>query len=107
MRLALLLLTLFILQPLAAAKPPMDGTARSPNVVILYTDDQGTLDANCYGSADLHTPNIDRIARDGVRFTQAYAHIVCCPSRARAARLLARIIAWSCAIFYGMYSTRT
>ncbi len=56
--------------------------AQRPNVVILYTDDQGTLDANCYGSADLVTPNIDRIARDGVRFTQAYAHIVCCPSRA-------------------------
>ena len=53
-----------------------------PNVVILCTDDQGTLDANCYGSTDLKTPNIDRIARDGVRFTQAYAHTVCCPSRA-------------------------
>ncbi len=56
--------------------------ARKPNVVILYTDDQGTLDANCYGSNDLKTPNIDRIARTGVRFTQAYAHTVCCPSRA-------------------------
>jgi len=56
--------------------------AQRPNVVILYTDDQGTLDANCYGSTDLVTPNIDRIARDGVRFTQAYAHTVCCPSRA-------------------------
>ena len=53
-----------------------------PSVVIFYTDDQGTLDANCYGSADLHTPNIDRIAENGVRFTQAYAHTVCCPSRA-------------------------
>ena len=53
-----------------------------PNVVILYTDDQGTLDAGCYGSDDLHTPTIDRLARDGVRFTQAYAHTVCCPSRA-------------------------
>lgn len=53
-----------------------------PNVVILYTDDQGTLDANCYGSTDLHTPNIDRISEAGVRFTQAYAHTVCCPSRA-------------------------
>jgi len=55
---------------------------RKPNVVILYTDDQGTLDAGCYGSTDLHTPNIDRIARNGVRFTQAYAHTDCCPSRA-------------------------
>ena len=53
-----------------------------PNVVILLTDDQGTLDAGCYGSADLKTPNIDRLATEGVRFTQAYAHTVCCPSRA-------------------------
>ena len=33
-----------------------------PNVVIFFTDDQGTLDAHCYGSKDLHTPNIDRLA---------------------------------------------
>ncbi len=53
-----------------------------PNVVILLTDDQGTLDANCYGSTDLATPNIDRLAATGIRFTQAYAHSVCCPARA-------------------------
>ncbi|MDP7017589.1 MAG: sulfatase-like hydrolase/transferase [Pirellulaceae bacterium] len=58
-------------------------TAESrPNVVILFTDDQGTLDANCFGSTDLKTPHIDRLAATGVRFTQAYAHTVCCPSRA-------------------------
>ena len=69
-------LTLFLL--------PLTGLARAdrPNVVILFTDDQGTLDANCYGSTDLITPNIDRLAATGVRFTQAYAHTVCCPSRA-------------------------
>lgn len=55
---------------------------RKPNVVIFLTDDQGTLDANCYGSADLYTPTIDRLAQSGVRFTQAYAHQVCCPTRA-------------------------
>lgn len=53
-----------------------------PNIVIIYTDDQGTLDANCYGAKDLFTPNIDRLYKTGVRFTQAYAHTVCCPSRA-------------------------
>lgn len=53
-----------------------------PNLVILFTDDQGTLDANCYGSTDLITPHIDRLAATGVRFTQAYAHTVCCPARA-------------------------
>ena len=56
---------------------------RPPNVVIVYTDDQGTLDAGCYGSDDLHTPNIDALAARGVRFTQAYAHAVCCPSRSQ------------------------
>ncbi len=53
-----------------------------PNVVVLFTDDQGTLDAGCYGAPHLKTPNIDKLAKTGVRFTQAYAHTVCCPSRA-------------------------
>ncbi len=53
-----------------------------PNVLILFTDDQGTLDMNAYGATDLHTPNMDSLAETGVRFTQAYAHTVCCPSRA-------------------------
>ncbi len=53
-----------------------------PNVLILFTDDQGTLDVNCYGATDLHTPHMDKLAETGVRFTQAYAHTVCCPSRA-------------------------
>lgn len=54
-----------------------------PNVIIIYTDDQGTLDANCFGSSDLHTPNIDQLARTGVKFTQFYAAAsICSPSRA-------------------------
>jgi arylsulfatase A len=56
--------------------------AAPPNVVILFTDDQGTLDAGCYGSDHLITPHIDRLAAAGTRFTQAYAHTACCPSRA-------------------------
>jgi arylsulfatase A-like enzyme len=55
---------------------------RQPNVVIFLTDDQGTLDVNCYGSKDLYTPAMDKLADSGVRFTQAYAHCVCCPTRA-------------------------
>ena len=61
---------------------PHISAAQKPNVVVMLTDDQGTLDANCYGSTDLITPNIDRLATTGVRFTQAYAHTVCCPARA-------------------------
>lgn len=55
---------------------------QKPNVVIFFTDDQGTLDVNCYGSKDLYTPHMDALAKSGVRFTQAYAHQVCCPARA-------------------------
>ncbi len=56
--------------------------AEKPNVLIFFTDDQGTLDVNCYGATDLQTPHMDGLAKTGVRFTQAYAHTVCCPSRA-------------------------
>ena len=67
----------------ATGTPTTDGKkVRRPNVVILFTDDQGTLDARCFGSQDLRTPSIDKLAKTGVRFTQAYAHTVCCPSRA-------------------------
>jgi arylsulfatase A-like enzyme len=64
-----------------AASCDRPGDQKSPNIVLLFTDDQGTLDAACYGAGDLYTPNIDRLGRSGIRFTQAYAHTVCCPSR--------------------------
>ena len=57
-------------------------TVEKPNVIIIYTDDQGTLDAACYGAEDLYTPNLDQLADNGILFTQAYAQTVCCPSRA-------------------------
>ena len=47
--------------------------SEKPNVIIIYTDDQGSLDTNLYGSKDLITPGMDRLAREGVRFTQMYA----------------------------------
>ncbi|REE01525.1 sulfatase-like hydrolase/transferase [Marinoscillum furvescens] len=53
-----------------------------PNILIILTDDQGTLDLRSFGSADLYTPHIDALASRGVKFTQAYAHAVCCPARA-------------------------
>jgi arylsulfatase A len=55
---------------------------KRPNVLVILTDDQGTLDAGCYGSRDLFTPRMDGLANAGVRFTQAYSHMVCCPARA-------------------------
>lgn len=55
---------------------------QKPNVIIIYSDDQGAIDLNCYGSKDLETPNIDRLAKNGTMFTQFYASPVCSPSRA-------------------------
>src|SRR5210317_1744847 len=67
---------------LSGAAWPAKQPQKKPNIIIMFTDDQGTLDANCYGSKDLYTPTIDDLARRGVRFTQAYSHKVCCPARA-------------------------
>ncbi|MCA9268140.1 MAG: sulfatase-like hydrolase/transferase [Planctomycetales bacterium] len=54
-----------------------------PNVLLIYTDDQGSVDMNCYGAKDLSTPVMDSLAASGVRFTQFYsAAPVCSPSRA-------------------------
>jgi arylsulfatase A len=54
-----------------------------PNVIIILTDDQGSIDLNCYGATDLKTPNLDRLASEGIRFTQFCAgSSVCSPSRA-------------------------
>lgn len=65
------------------ADPVKQSAEVRPNVIVILTDDQGTLDAGCYGAKDLQTPSIDRLAKRGLRFTQFYAAApVCSPSRA-------------------------
>ena len=57
--------------------------ARRPNFVVILTDDQGYADLGCYGAPLLDTPNLDRMAAEGVRFTDFYAAAPnCSPSRA-------------------------
>lgn len=54
-----------------------------PNVVLVVIDDLGWMDLGCQGSSFYETPGIDRMAREGTRFTNAYANAsVCSPSRA-------------------------
>jgi arylsulfatase A-like enzyme len=70
-----LLLATFALSQAAAATPP--------NVIFFLVDDLGQRDLGCYGSTFYETPNIDRLAKDGARFTDAYAACpVCSPTRA-------------------------
>lgn len=59
------------------------GPSRPPNLIVIMTDDQGYADVGFNGNSDIPTPNIDRIAKGGVVFTDAYVTFpVCGPSRA-------------------------
>ncbi len=58
-------------------------SALKPNVIIIYCDDLGYGDLGCYGNKAISTPNIDRLAREGMMLTDYYAcNAVCAPSRA-------------------------
>jgi len=53
-----------------------------PNLLVVTTDDQAQWAAGCYGNPSIHTPNIDRLAAEGMKFTRAFTCPVCSPSRA-------------------------
>jgi arylsulfatase A len=57
--------------------------ADRPNVVIILADDLGYGDLGCYGSPNIETPNLDRMAREGIRLSSFYAAPVCSPSRSQ------------------------
>lgn len=80
-----ILIVLVAAAMLAAAAPARAADAprgARPNILFILADDLGWADLGCYG-ADLHeTPNLDRLARESVRFTNAYAMSVCSPTRA-------------------------
>jgi arylsulfatase A-like enzyme len=66
-----------------AAQAPSSMPARTPNVILIVTDDQGWADVGCYGAEGFSTPNLDRLAREGARLTNFYsAQPVCSASRA-------------------------
>jgi arylsulfatase A-like enzyme len=67
----------------AAAAAQSAAPPRKPNFLVIVTDDHGMGDVGCYGNPEVRTPNLDRLARSGVRFTQWYANApVCSASRA-------------------------
>src|SRR5262245_66211404 len=78
MRRASLGLCLLLAAPLAGAE-----AKRKPNVVFILADELGINDLGCYGRKDHATPNLDRLATQGLRFTSAYcAQPICSPTRA-------------------------
>ena len=77
-----LILSLAVVLSFGSARAEEKVTLAKPNILFILADDLGWADLGCYG-ADLHeTPNLDRFARESVRFTNAYAMSVCSPSRA-------------------------
>ena len=80
-RAALVFLLTFITLPSLARAA--QAARQKPNVILILTDDQGYADLSCYGSKTIKTPRIDRVAAEGIRFTDFYAAAsVCTPSRA-------------------------
>lgn len=71
----------FCLLPLLALALPALAAAAPPNIVVIMADDLGYSDLGCYGG-EIKTPNLDQLARNGVRFSQFYNTARCWPSRA-------------------------
>lgn len=73
------LAALFAVGPFCSAQP---ARANKPNIVFILADDLGYGELGCYGQTKIKTPNLDRMAREGLRFTRFYAgSTVCAPSR--------------------------
>lgn len=74
---------LFSLCLLLLAITAAKASDQTPNIVIIFTDDQGYADLGCYGSENIRTPRLDRMAAEGIRFTNFHvAASVCSASRA-------------------------
>jgi arylsulfatase A-like enzyme len=74
---------IFALLGLLGFQAPAAESPAKPNIVFILADDLGINDLHCYGRRDHHTPNLDRFASQGMRFTSAYcAQPICSPSRA-------------------------
>lgn len=76
--LALIAWTILILFPFGES----DLGAEQPNIIVIMADDLGYGDLSCYGATELETPNIDKLAQEGLRFTQGYCSAsTCTPTR--------------------------
>ena len=76
-----LLLATFVLSVCTAVQGQQT-KSKKPNIILIYTDDLGYGDVGCYGTSAIPTPNIDRLAKNGVRYTNAHAtSATCTPSR--------------------------
>jgi arylsulfatase A-like enzyme len=74
--------SLLLLGVLVVGVPPLIAAAPRPNIILILADDLGWGDVGCYGQKKIQTPNIDQVAREGMKFAHFYAGAsVCAPSR--------------------------
>ena len=84
MRSPLTMVLIFALPAMAflmASNGLLHAAREKPNILIIFTDDQGYGDVGCYGNEVIRTPRLDQLAREGTRFTQFYVQPTCAPSR--------------------------
>ncbi|HUV64789.1 MAG TPA: sulfatase-like hydrolase/transferase [Sedimentisphaerales bacterium] len=75
--------TIWCSAALAASQAGAFSSGRRQNVILIMTDNHGAWTLGCYGNPDIKTPHIDRLAAEGIRFTQAFSsNAVCSPTRA-------------------------
>ena len=74
--------TLFLIIAVTLAVPSFAADAITPNIVFILADDLGIGNVGCYGSDNYQTPNIDKLAGTGIRYSHAYTAALCGPSRA-------------------------
>ncbi|MFM9167044.1 MAG: sulfatase-like hydrolase/transferase [Verrucomicrobiota bacterium] len=99
---SLTLLAVVLLAPLDALHAASEGASTKPNILHILADDMGWTALSCFGNKDVATPNLDRLAAQGMRFTNAYADAQCSPTRAacfsiRAAGARSRVCVVKCA----------
>ncbi|MDR2169295.1 MAG: sulfatase-like hydrolase/transferase [Planctomycetaceae bacterium] len=80
-KIILFMFSLLICVVVSAATATLSKAAERPNIILILSDDMGFSDLGCYGG-EISTPQLDRLASGGVRFTQFYNTARCCPTRA-------------------------
>lgn len=76
------LIVALLLASIATLPGASPAPEKKPNIILIFTDDQGYQDLGCFGSPTIKTPNLDRMAAEGLRLTNFYAQPVCGVSRA-------------------------
>src|SRR4051812_21971240 len=75
------ILTLLLITAAINGYAQNNATGSKPNIILILADDLGYSDIGAYGS-EIHTPNLDRLAKEGLRLKEFYNNSICAPTRA-------------------------